>query len=158
MSKINLRDIAKIAVTKVRINVETIEETSVTNRDGVPYYRAQLDEPVMVRVSTKPSEQPIEMTEVHFLQPLLDKEWQCDDDDKGNPLVNNGAFLTTDDGKEYVIDFSVGQEFAIYQDEYIQQWIRGNRKAEGAARNNEKSSVMAKLRAKQNEIKPVETK
>lgn len=140
MTTIKLRD----AVNKMMLAIdpETIEETSLINRDGEMYYRAKLIDPVMVRCSTMPEEQAIEMDEVHFLENLLDSDWQMiDEKDK-----SKGVFLTNEKGKHFVADFSTTHGVALYQEGYISQWIREQRKTKSDERKDGHKNIIQKLR------------
>lgn len=139
MSTIKLRE--KVQSVRILIDVDSIQESALVNRDSIPYYSAKLLEPVMVKCSTLPEEKPIEMDEVHFLEDLLDKDWQVDE-------ATGGAFLLNDAGKPFVVDFSTTHKVALYQDGYISSWIRSQREERRDIRKADHKSVLQKLREK----------
>lgn len=134
---IKLRD--KVQSVKVLIDQDSIEESTLINRDGIPYYRGKLVEPIMARCSTMPEESAIECDEVYFLEDLLDADWQVDE-------KTNGVYLENDKNRPYVVDYSTTHSVVLYQETHISQWIRNQRKESRASRLDDNKSVLQKLR------------
>lgn len=120
-------------------------ETTFMDSNGQPYYACQLKNPVLVRCSVDKEVTPYETSEVFMRSVDLD-------DEKFAPKLvdetkpEEGWFVPT-----WVVDFSKGQEMALYQSETIAAWAKANR---GARKIQRTSDINAKIAAKLNGIAP----
>lgn len=95
------------------------EITNILDSDEQPYYAAKLKNPITVRCSVDPEIIPYETEEVYIRKAALDSEDWIMVNEK-DPA--DGYYM-----KNWVVDFSKGQQIAIYQSESIKKWARGNR-------------------------------
>lgn len=117
------------------ILVGTPEITNFTDSDDKPYFLAKLLNPVTVRCSVDPLIEPFETDEVYVRQSDISAEgWELVDEKD----PSKGFFR-----KGWVVDFSKGQKFAVYQSETIKKWARGNR---GLRRDEERSALNETIR------------
>lgn len=95
------------------------EVTTFMTSEDEPYYAVKLKAPVTVRCSVDPLVEAFETDEVFVRESALNAEgWEFVD--AKNP--EEGYFM-----KNWVVDFSKGQQLAVYQSESIKKWAKGNR-------------------------------
>jgi len=140
----NLAKVLGLNLEGVKIVLVGVPElTNLLDSDEQPYYAAQLKDPITVRCSVDPEILPYEASEVYVRKAALDAEgWELVDANK----PEEGFFRPG-----WVVDFSKGQQIAIYQSESIKKWSRGNR-GEQRIRNREviNSGIREKIAAKAN--------
>lgn len=112
-------------------------ETNVLDSDGKPYYSCKLKNPIIARCSIDKEIEPVETDEVFIRSTAVDTVEAT--------LVNpekpeEGWFI-----KNWVVDFSKGQEIVLYQETTIAKWARENRGARKTTRN---SDINQRIKAK----------
>lgn len=132
----NLANLLGINIENANIIlVGTPEITNFTDSDDKPYFLAKLLNPVTVRCSVDPMIEPFETDEVYVRQSDISAEgWELVDEKD----PSKGFFQ-----KGWVVDFSKGQKFAVYQSETIKKWARGNR---SVRRDAERSALNETIR------------
>jgi hypothetical protein len=126
------------------IEITLIGEPEVTNimtSDDEPYYLAKLLKPITVRCSVDPNIEAFETDEVYIRESAINEEGWTPRDEKD---PSKGYFMPN-----WVVDFSKGQQLAVYQSETIKKWAKGNRSvrnAENTTKINE--GIRAKIAAR----------
>lgn len=102
------------------ILVGNFEPTNIADSNNQPYYSVKLKTPVTVRCSTDNQIIPFETDEVFVRKAdVFADGW----DTVNGKDEKDGFFM-----KNWVVDFSKGQQLAIYQSETIKSWAKDNRK------------------------------
>lgn len=98
------------------------EITNFEDSEGKPYYKASTKSPVLVGCSTDKDIESFETSEVYIRERDVNGDgWEFVDKNK----PEKGFFM-----KDWVADFSKGQELVLYQAETIARWAKNNRENE----------------------------
>jgi hypothetical protein len=115
----NIANILKLNVEETPVIIISVQKSGFVDSDEKPYYECKLKDKVLVTCSMDPKLDTFKTDTVYVRERDLNSE--------GWILVNAEKPEEGFYRKDWVVDFSQGQEIPIYQAESIRKWTKGQR-------------------------------